>query len=232
MPTDIYDMLDNLLDLGWFVEKSFLTEPEIQDIKSIPLSAQRGQDLEGKYWFKNSGVAQPSLSLWWAGQLLEDPILTLAKQRVLDHSRAINSHWQIYSVDIITNEPTNRLVFPHVDSPYRFESWCDSKELLALQYIIPLQAVDQNNGATALVPGSWRYTWPIECCYQHRFDQFFLANCQQPQLAAGDCLIYHPNMLHSAMPNTSTGSRLALLISVTDPGLMKRLKFVDNIWRD
>lgn len=225
-------MLDTLHDLGWFVKQNFLTESEIEQIRTITLTAQRGQDLEGKYWYKNSGAAQPSLSLWWAGQLLDHPLLETARQKVLAHSSRYRSEWQIYSVDIITNEPTNRLVFPHVDSPYRFESWADSKELLALQYIIPLQSVDQQNGATALVPQSWRYTWPIDSCYAHKFDEFFLANCEQPKLGPGDCLIYHPNMLHSAMPNHSTSSRLALLISVTDPQLIKRLKFVDNVWTD
>ncbi len=225
-------MLEHLLARGWLIEKNLFTTQQILAARSIPLVPQRGQDLEGRYWFKNSGADQPSLSLWWAGQLTDAPELQPIIEKVLAHGRQTITDLVVYSVDIITNEPSNRLMFPHVDSPYRFEPWASQKDLLALQYIMPLQPVDSNNGATALVPHSWRYTWPIDKCYAHAYDDFFKSNMVQPSMEIGDCLIYHPNILHSAMPNFSTAARLALLVSLMDPSVAKRLKYVDNIWKD
>lgn len=219
---------------GWTVLASFFPRPAVEAVALLrnDFVKTRGTRADGTYWRHSSGEPEPELAIWWSQQLADQqPVDQIAQAFIETYGLEFNDP-VVYSADCIVNTPLNQRSYPHVDSPYRFTEWQRDRSLLAIQCLVPLGDFSAANGATAVVDDSHRYHWSMEDAYQAHYDRFFFANSHQPRMGLGDVLVYHPRLLHSAMPNYTNSERVALLISIMDRGLAVRLKEQDNIWRD
>jgi hypothetical protein len=216
---------------GYRVLKSMISSLTIETILGLDLEQRRGKTADGIYWADFHEGARPDLALWWSGQVKhEDPVRPIS-DLCLDPCRSTFVRPVVYSADVIVNTAANRTkVYPHQDTPYRFPQWSGCRELLAIQFLIPLSDFTKTNGATALVPGSYRYQWNIDQLYAAVYDQWFLDNLEQVTMQIGDILVYNPRLVHSTMPNLTDRDRRALLISIMDQQLSDTLIDVDNIW--
>ena len=183
----------------------------------------RGHRAEGGYWHSSSAEPQPQLSVWWEQQFDRDPVGL--------ESYLWDSSFVFYTADTVWSAAGNTSVHPHVDTPYRFSDWSGDDRLLAQQFILPLTQFNSWSGATGIVEGSHVYTWPIDACYRGDYDEFFLANCVQPELEPGDCLMYDPRLLHSTMPNYSDLPRGALLVSYVSSEIVELVRELDEALR-
>jgi len=218
-------------DRGYEILPCQISRSTIDAVRGLVLEQRRGKTADGSYWADFHQGARPMLALWWSQQLKDEPALIPIKDLCLDLSRTAFSRPVVYSADVIVNTADNRTkVYPHLDTPYRFPQWSSSRELLAIQFLIPLSDFTKTNGATALVPGSHRYQWNIDQLYAAVYDQWFLDNLEQVTMQIGDILVYNPRLVHSTMPNLTDNDRLALLISIMDQQLADTLINVDNIW--
>lgn len=215
--------------LGYSVLPSAVSVAALHSVRDLAesLAPHRGIGVDGVYWHSSTGVAVPELSVWWTASVLGSPAVAEIVQ-VLQQHLQLTDPCVVYSVDCVWSSAENNTVNPHVDTPYRFSQWQGESLLLAQQFIVPLVAVDSWNGATGIVPGSQQYIWPIDQCYAGVYDQFFAANCVQPQLNLGDVLTYDPRALHSTMPNYSGVARPVLLVSFLADSLVDAVSAVDE----
>lgn len=219
---------------GWTTLASFFPKNTVEAVQALRDSfvKTRGTRVDGTYWRHSSGEPEPELAIWWTQQLVSEPAVLAISQAFIETYGLEFNDPVIYSADCIVNTELNQRCYPHVDSPYRFTEWQRDRSLLAIQCLVPLGDFSAANGATAVVNDSHHYHWSMEDAYQGHYDRFFFANSHQPRMGVGDVLVYHPRIMHSAMPNYTSSERLALLISICDRGLATRLKEIDNIWRD
>lgn len=215
---------------GYTVLDRWIAKEDLTAVALIPLTAHRGKTAEGLYWPGDSGP--PVLALWWSQQISGSP----AVQRIADLCMAsiggLFADPAVYASDCIVNTGANRhRVYPHIDTPYRFPQWERSRDLLAVQFLVPLVEFTVENGATAVVEHTHRYLWTVKDLYRGVYDQWFRDNCRQIQLKPGDILAYNPRLLHSTMPNLTDRDRAALLISVMDRSLISSVSAVDGTWQ-
>lgn len=194
------------------------------------LVPHRAHGLNHKYYPKNKLSECTELGIWWSQQVTAWPEVTEISHTLLGLFQDVFDKPSVYVADIITNEPGNTFVKPHIDSPYRFDRWWGRDELLGVQCIIPLCEFTEENGGTGLLPGSHTKSWIVKDSYAGAYNEEFLAGVVQPEMAPGDVLAYHPRTLHSTMPNNTTVPRRALLIHITSEHMVSQLRQVDNIW--
>jgi len=211
---------------GYTVLRRWIPLPVLDEISRIKLVPQRGKTAEGQYW--KLPEAQPELALWWSQQISQHA----AVRQVTDLCRSaigtLFSEAKIYAADCIVNTGLNQhRVYPHIDTPYRFAAWQRSRDLLAVQFLVPLVEFTAENGATAIVEHSHRYLWDIKELYRGVYDQWFLDNHLQILMQPGDILAYNPRLVHSTMPNHTDKDRRALLISVMDQEIVTAVAAVD-----
>lgn len=219
---------------GWTALASFLHRdlPEAVLALRPDFVKTRGTREDGTYWRHTSDDEEGQLAIWWTQQLADLPAVERISQRFVEAYGLEFNDPVVYSADCIVNTPLNQRCYPHVDSPYRFTEWQRDRTLQAIQCLIPLGDFSASNGATAVVNDSHNYHWSMDDAYQGHYDRFFFANSHQPRMGLGDALVYHPRLMHSAMPNYTSSERVALLISIMDRGLAVRLRDLDNIWKD
>lgn len=189
----------------------------------------RGHDSNGKYYAK-----APSRHIKWANWWSQDTnnfqaVFDTVKFYLPQIALLLNDP-VLYHSDFVTTTPDHRGVRPHIDTPYRFESFENEEKLLAVQCLIPLTPFNSTTGGTAFVPGSHNTKWNIRECYQGVYDDYFIENCEQPELNPGEMVIWHPRVLHSAMPNNSTWKRSALLILFVEREYYDEIRVIDNIF--
>jgi len=216
---------------GYTVLKRWIPEEDLREISEIELSPLRGKTAQGLYWANSDHTLRPDLALWWSQQVRDHPTVQKVAALCISAINAVFDRPRVYSADCIVNTPANQQkVYPHLDTPYRFPQWHKSRDMLAVQFLIPLGEFTAENGATAVVENSHRYLWNINDLYTGVYDQWFLDNLKQVSMQPGDILVYNPRLLHSTMPNHTDKDRRALLISVMDHMLAETLIDVDNIW--
>jgi hypothetical protein len=216
---------------GFDILRSCIDRSTIEKIDNLELESRRGKTADGNYWADFHEGDRPELALWWSQQIKDEPALIPICDPCLDLSRSCFARPVVYSADIIVNTASNRSkVYPHQDTPYRFPQWSKCRDLLAIQFLIPLNDFTENNGATAVVSGSHRYQWNTDQLYAGIYDSWFLDNLEQATMQVGDILVYNPRLIHSTMPNLTDSNRKALLISIMDLELADTLINVDNIW--
>lgn len=217
---------------GYVVLKDLISLDPIKAIekKSDLLVPHRGHAMDYKYYPADKIHECKSLGIWWSQELSGWPEVQAITKKLIEVVGGLFDQPALYVSDIITNEPGNTYVKPHIDSPYRFDRWWDRDELLGVQCIIPLCKFSKENGGTGLLPDSHNTRWVVKDSYAGKYNEEFLAGCVQPEMDVGDVLIYHPRTLHSTMPNRSDLPRRALLIHITSQSMVDQLKRVDNIW--
>lgn len=189
----------------------------------------RGHDADGKYYPR-----VPSHPVNWANYWTQDvnnlfQVDNVVKYYMPQISLLLDNP-VLYHSDFVVTTPQHRGVRPHIDTPYRFESFSEEERLLAVQCLIPLTLFDESTGGTAFVPGSHKTNWDIKKCYAGEYNEYFLQNCKQPDLKAGEMIIWHPRVLHSAMPNNSVIKRAALLILFVEREIHDEIRVIDNIF--
>jgi ectoine hydroxylase-related dioxygenase (phytanoyl-CoA dioxygenase family) len=225
-------ILKTIKQQGYCVVKNIIDPLAIAHLNFFQnkLEPQRGHDFTAKYFPKKDLTGLEELAIWWSQQVVDWPCVHRINQQLLYITQSWFDNNCVYVSDVITNEPGNQFVKPHIDSPYRFDEWHEEVDLLGVQCIVPLCEFNKDNGGTGLYPGSHLKNWIVKDSYKGVYTEEFLANVIQPKMNIGDVLIYNPRVLHSTMPNNTTLKRRALLTHITTKEMVKKLKLVDNIW--
>ncbi len=196
------------------------------------LIPHRGHAMDHKYYPADRIDQCKDLSVWWSQELSGWPEVREITNRLIEIIGSMFDEPDSYIADIITNEPGNTHIKPHIDSPYRFDRWWNEDELLGVQCIIPLCKFTPENGGTGLLPDSHNTRWVVKDSYAGKYNEQFLAGVVQPDMDVGDVLIYHPRTLHSTMPNQTDTPRRALLIHITSREMARLLRQEDTIWQE
>jgi ectoine hydroxylase-related dioxygenase (phytanoyl-CoA dioxygenase family) len=217
---------------GWILYKKFVPDSLIDDLNKqlYKLAPRRALDVN-KHYAEDKNIANLGpLAIWWSQQVLDWPEVQAIESVVCRYIETVLPGAKLYASDVVTIQPGSTLINPHIDTPHRFPKWNFDNRLLSIQTIIPLHDIGSDSGATGLVSGSQLNDYPIDDCYQGKFDSEFLDKCEQHDMPSGSLLLYNAKLLHSSMPNPSTRARKALLIHYTNPTIYNELREVDNIW--
>jgi ectoine hydroxylase-related dioxygenase (phytanoyl-CoA dioxygenase family) len=224
-----------LLETFGFVVVKNLLKPELislLDNRHDELYATRAHASDNKYWPKNVIKDCPEFAYWWSQQLHDWAEVDAVSHVLVNYVKDLFDIPCVYVADIISNTPNNKYIKPHIDTPYRFDQWHDSKELLGVQCIVPLCKFTKANGGTGLLPESHTKNWIVKDSYSGVYNDLFMAGVYQPEMNPGDVLFYNPRVLHSTMPNSTDQTRRALLVHITNLEMVNQLKLVDNIWNE
>lgn len=219
---------------GYMVFKDVVDPAIIDKInkKTELLVPHRGHAHDHKYYPADKIAECKDLAVWWSQELSGWPEVREVTRRLIDTVGILFDEPSSYIADIITNEPGNTHIKPHIDSPYRFPKWWNEDELLGVQCILPLCEFTKDNGGTGLLPNSHDTRWVVKDSYAGKYNEEFLAGVDQPKMSPGDALIYHPRTLHSTMPNNTDVSRRALLVHITSKEMARLLQAEDTIWQE
>ena len=195
-----------------------------------PANIHRGNAVDGEYYAKHrkgreynvSWSKEPPREMW-------QPIVDVLG-RYID-AMFKGKEWKIHIVDTITTRPGSTKIRAHIDTPYRFEKYARTlnEEVFGVQCIIPLDKFTLQNGATCILPGSYRdkfYYKDIED-NQQEYNNLLTTKGFQFVSNPGDALMYNSRTLHSTMPNNSNEFRSALLINALDVEIIDYIREVD-----
>ena len=196
-----------------------------------PDNIHRGNAVDGVYYAKHRKgreynvcwSKEPPREMW-------QPIIDVLS-RYID---AMFQHkkWDIHIVDTITTRPGSAKIRAHVDTPYRFEEYArtSNDEVFGVQCIIPLDPFTLQNGATCVLPGSYRDKFYYKDIEENQEEYNNLLTTQGFQFVSnpGDALMYNSRTLHSTMPNNSNEFRSALLINALSVEIIDYIKEVDK----
>ena len=120
---------------GYKVYKGIIPAEIIDDInyKAHLLIPYRAHSLDQKYYPKSKVNECKELGIWWSQQIVDWQEVRAISKILLDILGLIFDEPHVYVADIISNEPNNSFVKPHIDSPYRFDQWHQSTELLGIR---------------------------------------------------------------------------------------------------
>lgn len=219
---------------GYHVFKSVADTVHLDTInrKAPLLVPHRAHAMDHKYYPADRIEECKDLGIWWSQELSGWPEVQAIAKQLIEIVGSLFDQPSLYIADIITNEPGNTYIKPHIDSPYRFNKWWDEDELLGVQCILPLCKFTKENGGTGLLPNSHNTRRVVKDSYAGKYNDEFLAGVVQPEMDIGDALIYHPRTLHSTMPNSTTIPRRALLIHITSKEMVRLLRQEDTIWQE
>jgi hypothetical protein len=226
------DLKSLLCEKGYTVVSQLIPREYIEaiNLRLHDLVPNRGHGVDNRYWPQDQIQQCPELALWWSQQIADWQEVDEISRLLLEQVGFLFEEACVYVADIITSTPKNQYIKPHIDSPYRFEQWHESFELLGVQCILPLCEFTEVNGGTGLYPGSHLRNWTVKDSYRGVYNEEFLANVRQPKMQPGDALIYHPRVLHSTMPNHSHKDRRALLVHITSKKMAELMRTNDNIF--
>jgi len=225
-------ILNTIKEQGYCIVRNAVDREDIEALNFLQnyLEPQRGHDYTAKYFPRKSLHEAGKLAIWWSQQVVGWECVKSINYRLLEITKDWFDNNIIYVSDVITNESGNQFVKPHIDTPYRFDQWHESFDLLGVQCIVPLCNFNKANGGTGLYPGSHLKNWIVKDCYRGVYTEEFLKHVVQPEMNPGDVLIYNPRVLHSTMPNNTDLTRRALLTHITTRELAEELKLVDNVY--
>lgn len=225
-------VLNTIKEQGYCIVRNVIDREDIACLNYLQnyLEPQRGHDYTAKYFPRKQLNEAGKLAIWWSQQVVSWECVKSINSILLDITKDWFNNNCVYVSDVITNEPSNQFVKPHIDSPYRFDQWHETFELLGVQCIVPLCEFNKLNGGTGLYPGSHLKNWVVKDSYRGVYTEEFLNHVVQPEMNPGDVLVYNPRVLHSTMPNNTDMPRRALLTHITTREMSSQLKLVDNIW--
>jgi len=225
-------ILNTINEQGYCIVQNAINVEDIEGLNYLQryLEPQRGHDYTAKYFPRKTLHEADKLAIWWSQQVVGWECVKSINQSLLEITQGWFDNNMIYVSDVITNEPGNQFVKPHIDTPYRFDQWHENFQLLGVQCIVPLCNFNKENGGTGIYPGSHLKNWIVKDCYRGVYTEEFLKHVVQPEMNLGDALIYNPRVLHSTMPNNTNITRRALLTHITTKELAKEMKLVDNVY--
>jgi len=228
----VQQILNTIKEQGYCIVQNAINVEDIDGLNYLQryLEPQRGHDYTAKYFPRKTLHEAGKLAIWWSQQVVGWECVKSINQSLLGITKGWFDNNIIYVSDVITNEPGNQFVKPHIDSPYRFDQWHETFELLGVQCIVPLCNFNKENGGTGIYPGSHLKNWIVKDCYRGVYTEEFLKHVVQPEMNPGDVLIYNPRVLHSTMPNNTNITRRALLTHITTKELAEEMKLVDNLY--
>ena len=228
------DLLDLFCTTGYNVFENIVDSKLIYTInqKADLLVPHRGHAMDHKYYPADKIAECNDLAVWWSQELSGWSEVAEITRQLINAVGILFDEPDSYIADIITNEPGNIHIKPHIDSPYRFPKWWDEDELLGVQCILPLCEFTKENGGTGVLPNSHNTRWVVKDSYAGKYNEEFLAGVEQPKMSPGDALIYHPRTLHSTMPNNTNVPRRALLVHITSKEMARLLQAEDTIWQE
>lgn len=188
----------------------------------------RGHDSNGNYHSRAKDGIQ--WANWWSQDVNELHFVEQVQKRYTPHICRLLEEPVLYHSDFVVTTQHHQGVRPHIDTPYRFESFADEDRLLGVQCLIALDHFHRETGGTAFVPGSHREKWDIKACYRGEHNEYFLKNYAQPEILPGEMLMWNPRVLHSAMPNNTPAIRTALLMLFVEREIHEELRVIDNIF--
>lgn len=229
-----HELINLFNTIGYTVFNNIVDVRLIQAInkKTDLLVPHRGHAMDHKYYPADKVSECKDLAVWWSQEVSAWPEVQEITEQLINVIGSMFDEPASYIADIITNEPGNTHIKPHIDSPYRFPKWWDEDELLGVQCILPLCEFTKENGGTGLLPNSHNTRWVVKDSYAGKYNEEFLAGVDQPKMSPGDALIYHPRTLHSTMPNNTDVPRRALLIHITSKEMARLLQQEDTIWQE
>ena len=225
-------VLNTIKEQGYCIVRNVVDVEDINGLNYLQnyLEPQRGHDFTAKYFPRKNLDQAGKLAIWWSQQLTGWECVKSINHSLLEITHSWFDNNVIYVSDVITNEAGNQFVKPHIDTPYRFDPWHETFELLGVQCIVPLCEFNKANGGTGLYPGSHLKNWNVKDSYRGVYTEEFLQHVVQPEMNPGDILIYNPRVLHSTMPNNTDLVRRALLTHITSKDLANQIKLVDNVY--
>lgn len=225
-------ILNTIKKQGYCIVRNAISIEDIDGLNYLQryLEPQRGHDYTAKYFPRKTLHEADKLAIWWSQQVVGWECVKSINQSLLEITKGWFDNNMIYVSDVITNEPGNQFVKPHIDTPYRFDQWHENFELLGVQCIVPLCNFNKENGGTGIYPESHLKNWVVKDCYRGVYTEEFLKHVVQPEMDRGDALIYNPRVLHSTMPNNTDITRRALLTHITTKELAEEMKLVDNVY--
>jgi hypothetical protein len=222
----------NQRNTGNTVIRDFLSSTTIQQFKLWAMNnknAHRGNGVDGNYYSEHDGSRE--YNVWWTTQPPAEMWLPIVWELTKYIDALFESdNWEIHAVDCITTRPHSDKIYAHIDTPYRFEEFADSNEILGVQIIIPLDDFTLENGATAYLAGSHLEKIDFRELEDRRehYNDRLISEGQQFLAKPGDVLMYDGRTLHSTMPNNSTDFRSGLLINALHKSIISRVKELDN----
>ncbi|MBC6406923.1 MAG: phytanoyl-CoA dioxygenase family protein [Rhodobacteraceae bacterium] len=165
---------------------------------------QGGQDplLQRRIWFTRLVEIDPDIA-----RLVEDRLIYQTMQQFLGEEFIMGS---LCASRIMPGFGGQQ---PHIDYPYwdfyrraTFPMGMNASFPLNAQAIILIDPFTEENGATALVPGSQK------TLHYPRAESGFFDNCIRLTGAPGDVVLFYGAAWHCAMPNNSTAGRIGLLV--------------------
>lgn len=225
-------ILTTIKEQGYCIVRNVINREDIDALNYLQnyLEPQRGHDYTAKYFPKKNLEEAGKLAIWWSQQVVDWECVKSINYCLLEITKDWFDNNIIYVSDVITNEPSNQFVKPHIDTPHRFDQWHETFDLLGVQCIVPLCEFNKLNGGTGLYPGSHLKNWIVKDSYRGVYTEEFLKHVVQPEMNPGDVLIYNPRVLHSTMPNNTDLARRALLTHITTREMADQLKLVDNVY--
>jgi len=126
------DLLDLFTEQGYHVFKNVVSPALITKInnKVDLLVPHRGHAMDHKYYPADKIHECKELAIWWSQELSGWPEVRAVTDILIGTVGSLFEQPDLYIADIITNEPGNTYIKPHIDSPYRFDRWWNRDELL------------------------------------------------------------------------------------------------------
>ena len=169
-------VLNTIKEQGYCIVRNVIDVEDIDCLNYLQnyLEPQRGHDFTAKYFPRKNLNQTSKLAIWWSQQLTGWECVKSINHSLLEITEGWFNNSIIYVSDVITNEPGNQFVKPHIDTPYRFDKWHDTFELLGVQCIVPLREFNKLNGGTGLYPGSHLRNWVVQDSYRGVYTEEFL----------------------------------------------------------
>ena len=225
-------------DIGFTVHQNVFDPVMINELRqfSETLGPERGHDMNKKWygWNTVKQMKNPEQEVDWAyywTTSVSHPHIKTIQDQLANCADAVfgEDNWVWYAEDFISLQPGMNFYRPHIDTPYRFNEWRYSKELLGLQFMVMMCDFNEDNGATGYVPGTHKYIQDADHMRDNpeSWNIFFADNYQQYTADAGSFVCWHPRLLHSTMPNNTNEARQALLLHAAEKTTAKRLDMID-----
>lgn len=217
---------------GYAIWQSFIPEILIADFNQrlkdlYPVRASSSKKI---YAERDDIKNLEDISVWWSQSVSDFPEVKKI-QKLIDPIMQHNfPNLKHYASDCVFINAGSTWINPHVDTPHRFDKWNFDQRLLGIQCIISLSDLNNDNGATGLVPFSQKRDFDIKKCYSGNYDRWFMQNVRQHDMPKGSLLFYNCRVLHSSMPNNGQIERPALLINYLDRSIISEVTNIDNIW--
>jgi hypothetical protein len=141
------------------------------------------------------------------------------KKELLPSVSKIAKDFKVFTTSFVVKEPGKKNIVP----PHQDWSFVDETKYCSATIWIPLQDVNEENGALGVIPGSHKlFDYPRSSpspqskspLSDHIFTLF--PYTQIVPLKVGECLIFDTRLIHASPPNLTDLPRIAVCLGITD----------------